>query len=118
MHLILLTRPAQCQHVLAVVGGGVLVERIQIPDEHRLLRVQVEIGLAEHEALGKTDFNLNAKQTMFIRYLYAFYENPATYDGQNVLTLSRTGQENQVHSIVYGHNYIMSPTTLNSRSEE
>jgi len=78
------------------------------------IRYGIQNNSTEHEALGKTDFNLNAKQTMFIRYLYAFYENPATYDGQNVLTLSRTGQENQVHSIVYGHNYIMSPTTLNS----
>ena len=28
------------------------------------------------------------------------YDNPATYDGTNALTLSRTGQNNQVHSLV------------------
>ena len=42
------------------------------------------------------------------------YDNPATYDGTNVLTLSRTGQNNQVHSFVVGHNQVLSATTLNS----
>ena len=49
---------------------------------------------------------------VFGRYLYAVYDNLATYDGTNVLTLSRTGQNNQVHSFVGGHNWILSPTRL------
>ena len=32
--------------------------------------------------------------------MYAVYDNPGTYDGKNALTLSRTGQNNQVHSLV------------------
>jgi hypothetical protein len=78
------------------------------------IRYGIQNNNNEHEALGKVDYNLGTKQTMFVRYLYAFYENPATFDGQNVLTLSRTGQTNQVHSLVYGHNYVLSATTLNS----
>jgi hypothetical protein len=68
----------------------------------------------EHQGLGKIDYNLTANQTMFARYMYAVYENPATYDGQNALTLSRTGQKNQVHSLVYGHNYVLSANRLNA----
>src|SRR5439155_1941426 len=68
----------------------------------------------EHQGLAKIDYNLSTKQTMFVRYLYAVYDNPGTFDGSNALTLSRTGQNNQVHSIVYGHNYILSGNTLNS----
>jgi len=68
----------------------------------------------EHQSLAKVDVNLTDKQTMFGRYMYAVYENPATFDGQNALTLSRTGQKNQVHSFVYGHNYVLSNSTLNS----
>jgi len=68
----------------------------------------------EQQGLGKVDVNLSARQTMFVRYMYAMYDNPGTFDGQNVLTLSRTGQNNQVHSIVYGHNLILSANTLNS----
>jgi hypothetical protein len=68
----------------------------------------------EHQAIGKVDYTLTQSQSMFTRYLYAVYENPATYDGQNALTLSRTGQKNQVHSVVTGHNWIISSNTLNS----
>jgi hypothetical protein len=78
------------------------------------IRYGIQNNNTEHETLGKVDYNLGTKQTMFVRYMYAVYENPATFDGQNVLTLSRTGQKNQVHSVVYGHNYILSSTVLNS----
>ena len=62
----------------------------------------------EHRALTKVDYTLNNQQSIFTRYLYAVYDNPATYDGKNVLTLSRTGQNNQAHSIVVGHNFVLS----------
>jgi hypothetical protein len=61
----------------------------------------------EHRALTKIDYTLNNQQSIFTRYLYAVYDNPATYDGKNVLTLSRTGQNNQAHSIVVGHNFVL-----------
>ncbi len=62
----------------------------------------------EHQALAKVDYTLNNRQSVFARYLYAVYDNPATYDGANVLTLSRTGQNNQAHSTVVGHNFVLS----------
>ena len=55
-----------------------------------------------------------ANSSLFARYFYAVYDNPATYDGTNVLTLSRTSQNNQVHSLVLGHNQVLSASTLNS----
>ena len=68
----------------------------------------------EHQGLGKVDYTLNSKQTLFVRYFYAVYDNPATYDGKNVLTLSRTSQTNKAHSLVVGHNFVLSASTLNS----
>jgi Carboxypeptidase regulatory-like domain/TonB dependent receptor-like, beta-barrel len=68
----------------------------------------------EHQALGKVDYTLNRTQTLSGRYLYAVYDNPATYDGKNVLTLSRTGQNNQAHSFVAGHNWIFGPSIVNA----
>ena len=68
----------------------------------------------EHQVLGKADYTLNRSHTVSARYFYAVYDNPATYDGKNVLTLSRTSQNNQVHSLVASHNYIVSVNTLNS----
>ena len=62
----------------------------------------------EHRVISKVDYTLNNQQSLFARYLYAVYDNPATYDGQNVLTLSRTGQNNKANSIVVGHNFVRS----------
>ena len=61
----------------------------------------------EHQVISKVDYTLSNRQSLFSRYLYAVYENPATYDGKNVLTLSRTGQKNEAHSLVVGHNLVM-----------
>lgn len=68
----------------------------------------------EKQAIGKIDYTLTKNQTLSARYLYANYENLASYDGQNVLTLSRTSQLNKVHSTVLGYTWILSPTLLNS----
>src|SRR5438046_7265560 len=68
----------------------------------------------EHQVLAKVDYTMSANSSLFARYFYAVYDNPATYDGSNVLTLSRTGQNNQVHSLVLGHNQVLSTSTLNS----
>jgi len=68
----------------------------------------------EHQGLTKVDYTISGSQSLFARYFYAVYDNPATYDGTNVLTLSRTGQNNQAHSLVFGHNLIISSSTLNA----
>ena len=68
----------------------------------------------EHQNLSRADYTINRSQSLFARYLYAVYDNPATYDGTNALTLSRTGQNNQVHSAVVGHNWILSPSMVNA----
>ena len=68
----------------------------------------------EHQTLARADYSLSATQTLFGRYMYAVYDNPGTYDGLNALTLSRTGQNNQVHSFVGGHNWVMSATMVNA----
>ncbi len=68
----------------------------------------------EHQTLTKFDYTLSGTQSVFARYLYAVYENPATFDGINVLTLSRTGQKNQAHSVVAGHNFLVSSSLINS----
>ena len=68
----------------------------------------------EQQGLSKLDYTLSSNQQVFGRYYYAHYNNPATYDGANVLTLSRTSQDNQVHSLVAGHNFVLSSSSLNS----
>jgi hypothetical protein len=79
---------------------------------------QVQMGIpdnnTEHLALAKIDYTINSRQSLLTRYYFARYDNPATYDGKNILTLSRTGQLNRAHSLVAGHNLILSSTAVNS----
>lgn len=79
---------------------------------------RVQFGIpnnnTEHQALGRLDYTLNSEHTVFTRYMFARYENPATYDGKNVLTLSRTGQENIANSLVTGHRWLPTNTAVNS----
>lgn len=79
---------------------------------------RVQFGIpnnnTEHQALGRLDYTLNNEHTVFTRYMFARYENPATYDGKNVLTLSRTGQENIANSLVTGHRWLPTNTAVNS----
>jgi hypothetical protein len=68
----------------------------------------------EHQNLSRGDYTMGSNQSLFVRYLYAVYDNPATYDGTNALTLSRTGQNNKVHSVVAGHNWVVSSSLVNA----
>jgi Carboxypeptidase regulatory-like domain len=68
----------------------------------------------EHQTLTRADYTVSTSQTLFARYMYAVYDNPGTYDGTNAMTLSRTGQNNQVHSLVTGHNWILSSAMVNA----
>jgi len=78
------------------------------------LQYGVPNNSTEHQNLSRADYTLSRTQSLFGRYLYAVYDNPATYDGANALTLSRTGQNNKVHSAVVGHNWILSPSMVNA----
>ena len=69
---------------------------------------------SEHQILSKVDLKVDEAHSLFGRYLFAQYDNPAYFDGENALTLSRIGQNNVVHSAVIGHNWILSSNTLNA----
>ena len=68
----------------------------------------------ENQGITKIDLKVTDAQSMFGRYLVAVYDNPAFYDGENALSMSRIGQRNVVHSAVVGHNWTMSANRLNS----
>ncbi len=84
------------------------------PDPCGRLQYGIPNNNTEYQTLGRADYTLSPSQGVFARYLYAVYDNPATYDGKNALTLSRTGQNNQVHSVVAGHNWVLSSNMVNA----
>ena len=68
----------------------------------------------ENQILSKGDLKITDAHSVFGRYLFAVYDSPAFFDGQNALTLSRIGQRNVVHSAVLGHNWVMASNRLNA----
>jgi hypothetical protein len=78
------------------------------------LQYGVPNNSTEHQNMARADYVVNTSHSVFARYMYAVYDNPATYDGANALTLGRTGQNNQVHSVVVGHNWVMSTRLVNA----
>jgi hypothetical protein len=68
----------------------------------------------DNQAMARVDYTLNANQSLMGRYLYARYANPVTWDGKNVLQITRTGRENIVHTAVFGHNWILSSRAINA----
>ena len=79
-------------------------------------RLQVRRAQQQHRAPDARTRRLHAVQlpepvrALHVRGL----RQPGTYDGKNALTLSRTGQNNQVHSLVAGHNWMLSAAMVNS----
>ncbi|MBV9266513.1 MAG: carboxypeptidase regulatory-like domain-containing protein, partial [Acidobacteriaceae bacterium] len=67
----------------------------------------------EHQVLGRVDYVLNSKQSLFGRYFIANFEKPTFYNG-NVLTTSQVGQADQDQTFVLGDNYIISAASVNS----
>lgn len=66
----------------------------------------------EQQAIGKVDYKFNDKHSAYARYFYANYTNPNSYDGKNVLPLSKVDQANRAHSLVVGDTYLYSPSTI------
>ena len=64
--------------------------------------------------VGKVDYVLSAKHTMFGRYFLYDYALPATFDGKNSLTTTTPGNNDRSQTATFGDTYTFSPTVLNS----
>jgi len=66
------------------------------------------------DAIAKLDHQFSQNHTVFVRYLFGQYTNPAFYDGKNALTLTKPGVLNRVHSAVFGDTYLFGPNVVSS----
>ncbi len=68
----------------------------------------------EDQVIGRIDWIQNSKHSVFGRYFIDDFQNPATYDGKNVLTTTQAGNLERAQSLTIGDTYAFGPTTLNS----
>jgi hypothetical protein len=72
-----------------------------------LVRFGGVTNIDEWLTVGRVDYQLNDKQSLFARYLDAWREQPSDYDGVNVLTISQGVLHHRVHTLALGHTYLI-----------
>ena len=69
----------------------------------------------EHQILGKIDYQLSEKHTIFGRYNALIVKGPAAYGlSQNILSTIQNGYDNLFQSYSIGDTYLFGPATVNS----
>jgi hypothetical protein len=68
----------------------------------------------EKQFIGRVDWIQTSKNTVYGRYFNDSYQNPATYDGKNLLTTTQAGNHEMAQSATIADNYTFGPATLNS----
>ena len=68
----------------------------------------------EQQFIGRVDWIHTSKHSVYGRYFNDSYQNPATYDGKNLLTTTQPGNHEMAQSATIADNYTFGPATLNS----
>ncbi len=71
-------------------------------------------NLNEHMGIARGDYQLNSKQTLFLRYFATHALQPTTYDGKNPLSMTFSGADDLVNSGVFGHTFVISASMVNT----
>jgi len=69
----------------------------------------------EYQILGRTDYQINSRQTLFGRYMATTYLLPPAYQfSGNLLDTTQGGLDDLAQTVTIGHTYLITPTTINS----
>jgi hypothetical protein len=68
----------------------------------------------ENQYIGRADWAMSDKQSVFGRYFIADYANPAVDASKNLLNSGRSGLQQRAQSIVLGDQYTFNPYLLNA----
>jgi len=68
----------------------------------------------EHIIVGKVDYQLTSKHSLFGRYELARLDNPSDYDGKNWLSVSQADYRRRAQSLVLGDTYLIGTRMVSS----
>src|ERR1700674_150330 len=69
----------------------------------------------EIQGVGRMDYQISDKQTIFARYIATTYHQPIPYTlNANVLVTTTGGRDNLAQTYTFGDTYLISATTVNS----
>ena len=87
---------------------------IALADQCGKVTYAIPVTGDEDQYIGRADYVINAKHTVFGRYFGAYFTNPPTFDGKNLLTTTQAGNHEFSQSAAIGDTYVIGPGTLNS----
>jgi hypothetical protein len=70
----------------------------------------------EYQIVGRVDYSLNSKHSLFGRYMATAYKQPAPYsiEPDDLLVTTTGGRDNLAQSATFGHTFLISSTMVNS----
>jgi hypothetical protein len=68
----------------------------------------------EYQYIGRVDGTIGSRNSLFGRYFNTHYNNPAIFDGKDLLETTRTGINMMVQEVTAGDTYTLSQSMLNS----
>lgn len=93
-----------------------LVKYLPLSQEDAFGQVSVALpgNFNEQQYIGRVDYTLNAKNTLFGRYFLANYQQPAYYSPTNLLLTTVAGNDERVQNFTLGETFIISPRLVNT----
>ena len=91
--------------------------RLPAPDnECGLITYGVPNSSDDAQGVAKVDVQLNAKHSLFGRYIGTKYFSPPPFEasGRNLLVTRQGGRDQLAQSLTAGENWVINPTTLNA----
>lgn len=68
----------------------------------------------EYQYIGRVDWTMGQRNSVFGRYFNTRYTNPAVFDGKDLLETTRTGIDMMVQEVTAGDTYTLSQSMVNS----
>lgn len=83
-------------------------------DPFGLVSVALPANNQEDQYIGRVDWNLSQRHTMYGRYYITNYKAPSYYSPTNILLSTTAGNDERVQTATYGDIFNLSPTVVNT----
>jgi Carboxypeptidase regulatory-like domain len=85
------------------------------PDQCGHLYYGIPSSTNEYQGVGRVDYQLSPKHTLFARYQDLVDEQPPAYTlTHDILNANQAGADNYIQDLVIGSTYVFSPTIVNA----
>ncbi len=85
-----------------------------LADQFGRVQVAIPANYTEDQYVGRVDYSINAKHSLFGRYFLANYKLPAYYSPTNILLTTVAGNDERVQNFTLGETFIISPKLVNT----